>query len=337
MGWFKRNLMFAIGGLVAVLLLLAAAFYDWRSWDHNATSFGRLNEIYGKLGELNGKKYLPGNEKVDNIKAAKEQDAQVQEWIGTAEQLFKPITPIPDEPEVTSEAFAAGLRRTIDQLQHQAEDANVLLPPKYGFSFEAQRMIVRFAPGSLNPLAVQLGEVKDISEILFAAGINTLDGIQRVRVSDDDTTGPQADYLGEVSVTNNLAVLTPYVVTFRSFSPELAKVLAGFAASPNGMIVKAINIAPAGAATQPTGGPSPYYQQNAPGMYPPNSPGMYPQNGPGGYQPNAPGMYPPNGMGGPMPPPSATGSGRGGPPTVLNEQLLRITLEVVIVKPLPNK
>jgi len=337
MGWFKRNLMFAIGGLVAVLLLLAAAFYDWRSWDHNATSFGRLNEIYGKLGELNGKKYLPGNEKVDNIKAAKEQDAQVQEWIGTAEQLFKPITPIPDEPEVTSEAFAAGLRRTIDQLQHQAEDANVLLPPKYGFSFEAQRMIVRFAPGSLNPLAVQLGEVKDISEILFAAGINTLDGIQRVRVSDDDTTGPQADYLGEVSVTNNLAVLTPYVVTFRSFSPELAKVLAGFAASPNGMIVKAINIGPAGAATQPMGGPSPYYQPNGPGMYPQNGPGGYQPNAPGGYPPNGPGMYQQNGMGGPLPPPSAGGSSRGGPPTVLKEQLLRITLEVVIVKPLPNK
>ena len=114
-------------------------------------------------------------------------------------------------------------------------------------------MIVRFAPGSLDPLAVQLGEVKDISEILFAAGINTLDGIQRVRVSDDDTAGPQADYLGDVSVTNNLAVLTPYAVTFRSFSPELAKVLAGFAASPNGLIVKAINIGPAGAASPADG------------------------------------------------------------------------------------
>ena len=100
---------------------------------------------------------------------------------------------------------------------------------------------------------MQLGEVKNISEILFAARVNALDGIQRVRVSDDDTAGPQADYLEDVSVTNNLAVLTPYAITFRSFSPELAAVLAGFAASPNGMIVKAINIRPAGAAASDGG------------------------------------------------------------------------------------
>ena len=33
---------------------------------------------------------------------------------------------------------------------------------------------------------MQLGEVKAISEVLFAARVNALDGIQRVRVSDDD-------------------------------------------------------------------------------------------------------------------------------------------------------
>jgi len=149
---------------------------------------------------------------------------------------------------VTSEAFAAELRRTIDQLQHAAESGSVQLPPKYGFSFEAQRSIVRFAPGSLAPLAVQLGEVKQISDILFAARVNALDGIQRVRVSDDDIAGPQTDYLNDACVTNSLAVLTPYAVTFRSFSPELASVLTGFAASSYGLIVKAVNIAPAGAA-----------------------------------------------------------------------------------------
>src|SRR5271156_5986178 len=103
MGWIKRNLIFAIGGLVALLLLLAAGFYDWRSWDHNATAFDRLNEIYGKLKELGDKKPSPGNAKVDNIKVAKEQEAQVREWITSADELFKPIPPIPDAPEVTSE------------------------------------------------------------------------------------------------------------------------------------------------------------------------------------------------------------------------------------------
>lgn len=303
MGWIKRNLFFAIGGLVALLLLGGAAWYDWQSWNHNRSSFERLNEIYGKLTELNNRKPNWGSAKVDNIKTAREQEQEVRAWVDGTGNTFKTVAPIPNVPVVTSELFAADLRRTIDLLQHEAEAVPVQLPPKYSFSFEAQRQIVKFA-GGLNSLAEQLGEVKTISEILFAARVNALDSIQRVRVSDDDTTGPQNDYLNETSVTNNLAVLTPYVVTFRSFTPELAAVLAGFAASPNGMIVKAINVAPSAAAAQ-AGGP--------------------------GYSGGMPGMPAP-----PAPPSAPTGKG-GNLPTVLKEQLLRITLEVVIVKPLPKK
>ncbi|HTQ51102.1 MAG TPA: Amuc_1100 family pilus-like protein [Candidatus Acidoferrales bacterium] len=322
MGWIKRNLMFAIGGVVALLLLLGAGFCDWRSWDHNSTAFDRLNEIYGKLKELSDKKPSPGNKEVDNIKAAKDQEAEVRAWIAKAADFFQPISPIPDAPEVTSEAFASDLRRTIDQLQHAAESASVQLPPKYSFSFEAQRSSVKFTPGSLAPLAVQLGEVKKIAEILFAARINALDSIQRVRVSDDDNAaGQQADYTAEASITNNLAVMTPYVITFRSFSPELASVLSGFGASPNCMIVKAINVAPAGATTQMSGGPSPYNSYPNPYPNPYVTPPGYPQGGPG---------IPP-------PPPALGTVPRGALATVLNEQILRITLEVIIVKPLPKK
>ena len=55
--------------------------------------------------------------------------------------------------------------------------------------------MVKFAPGSLGALAQQLGEVKALCEILFAAKINSLDGIRRVPVSPDDAGGTQADYL----------------------------------------------------------------------------------------------------------------------------------------------
>ena len=146
---------------------------------------------------------------------------------------------------MASETYAEGLRQTIDLLQHEADDASVTLPPKYNFSFSAQCSLVRFAPGSLEPLAAQLGEVKAIAEILFAARVNDLDGIQRVRVSDDDTAGLQSDYIDERPITNDLAVITPYVITFRCFTPELARVISGFANSPNPFIVKSINVQPA--------------------------------------------------------------------------------------------
>jgi hypothetical protein len=306
MAWIKRNLFFVIGGILALGLLGAAGFYNYKGWSHNSATFARLNEIYGMLRDLTKQdvahhKFLPGNDKVDNIKAAKEQEAELQEWIQQAASYFKPIAPIPNTGTntVSSEAFAAALRRTIDQLQHEADVASVTLPPKYNFAFEAQRSLVKFAPGSLGALAAQFGEVKTIAEILFAARVNSLDGIQRVRVSEDDANGPQADYFDDHSVTNNLAVLTPYQITFRSFSPEIAQVLAGFASSPHEFIVKSISVQPAGAlaATSPEAAvPSPS----------------------------------------PAPVPAVT-PGRGGLQTVLNEQLLRVTLVVEVVKLLPKK
>ena len=295
MGWIKRNLFFAIGGVIALLLLGAAGYYDYASWSDNVTAFDKLNEIYGTLKTLGDQKPAPGNAKVDNIKAAKEDEAIVRSWIGQTTNYFAPIAPIPDSAEVTSEEFAARLRQTIDRLQHEAATASVLLPPNYSFSFEAQRSIVKFEAASLPSLAVQLGEVKAISEILFASRVNSLDDIQRARVSNDDIAGPQSDYINEMSVTNNLAVLTPYVVTFRGFSAELASVLAGLAASPHAFVVKAISVQPAGAAAQAG-------DNSAPGMQVP-----------------------------------VVAQRKGELPTVLNEQLLRITLEIVIVKPLPRK
>jgi hypothetical protein len=299
MAWIKRNLFFVIGGILAIGLLGAAGYYNYKGWSHNKAAFDELNGIYKTLRDLTGNKLSPGNDKVDNIAAAREQERQIRDWIRQAGDYFQPIAPIPNTGNnaVSSEAFAAALRRTIDVLQREADTASVTLPPQYNFSFKAQRDLVKFSPGSLGSLAAQFGEVKTISEILFAARVNSLDGIQRVRVSDDDANGPQADYFDDHSVTNNLAVLTPYQITFRSFSPEIAQVLGGFASSPHGFIVKSISVQAAGtlAATSP--------DATAPS---------------------------------PTPVPTVT-PGRGGLQTVLNEQLLRVTLVVEVVKLLPKK
>jgi hypothetical protein len=295
MAWIKRNLFFVVGGLMSVALLALAGVYDFKSYSHNSDAFGRLNDIYSTLQGLAQQSPSPGNRKVNNIEAAREQEKLVRQWIDQTGKYFQPIAAIPNSSEVSSEAFAAALRKTIDQLQRDADADNVMLPPKYGFSFEAQRSLVKFAPGSLDPLSVQLGEVKTISEILFAARVNSLDSVQRVRVSDDDAAGPQSDYIDEHPAVNQMAVVTPYAVTFRAFSREIAQVLAGFASSSHGFIVKGINVAPAGSATAT----------------------------PGSQETSAP-----------SPAPMLA---KGGLPTVLNEQLLRVSLEIEIVKPLPKK
>src|ERR1019366_3900370 len=266
----------------------------------------------------------PGNEKINNTKIAQEQEKQVREWIAQANKFFRPIPPVP-AGNVTSKTYATALGTTIYQMQQTAKDASVSLPPQYYFSFQVQSSKLTISSASLDPLAAQLGEVKAISEILFAARINALDSIQRVRVSEDDVAGLASDYIEHQATTNELAIVTPYVINFRTFTPELARVGRGFATSPHPFMVKSITVQLASAATA-----------GAPGDVTPN-----PYGGPGPYDPRGgmPGRF--RDRYGPMPTPTPDQqpppvAGKGGPQTVLKEQLLHVTLEVEIVKLLPK-
>jgi hypothetical protein len=285
MGWIKRNLIFVIGVALAVGLLGAAIYYDCVSWNHNQDAFLKLNEIYTSLAALAKQTPSPGNGQVDNIAAAREQEARLRQWVEQSRKYFQPIPRIPASGPLSNESFGHALSATIKQLQDAAAVANVQLPPQYSFSFTTDVGRLKFADNSLGPLSTQLGEVKAITEILYAARVNALDGIQRVPVSDDDKGGPQTDYLNDQPVTTDLGVLTPYQVTFRAFSPEVAQVLEAIAAAPHGLIVKTISVQPVGSGTGAPVLPAP---------------------------------------------------GKGGLQTVLNEQLLRVTLVVEVVKLTPN-
>lgn len=309
MGWLKRNMFFAIGGAAALLLLGAAGFYDFQSWSHNQKAFADLNDVYGRLTSLNQQQPSPGDTQHNNIQAAQDQARQLRQWMGETTNYFQPIAPIPKpgRTPLSNSAFSDALHQTLAQLQSDAAAANVALPPQFYFSFTVDQDRLTYARGSLRPLSVQLGEVKAISEIIFKEGVNGLDGIQRVAVSPDDAGGPQTDYLTEQPVTNSMAVLVPYLVTFRGFSQDIARVLEAFAQSPHGFIVKNISV-------QPAGGSATFAA-------------------PAGYQ------SPEDSFGSQRSfnsPPRAVQPGQGGLQTVLNEQLLRVTMEIEIVKLKPG-
>jgi hypothetical protein len=245
MAWIKRHLFFVIGGIIALALLGAAGLYDYQEWSHNSDELDKLHGIYNKLSQLAGPAVLASKE---NTELAHTQEAQVRDWIKQASTHFAAIPTIPDRSagDIDSERLGATLRDTAIQLQHEADAAPVAIPPKYNFSFEAEagshQMIMKFAPASLSMLPVQLGQVKAISEIVYGAHVNAFDSIQRVRVSEDDAGGPPSDYIEQVIRTNSQSIVTPYVITFRCFTPELANVLSGFANSPDGFVVGSINV-----------------------------------------------------------------------------------------------
>ncbi len=305
MNWIKRNKIFAIALVLALGMLGAAGFYDWQSWDRNAAAFVKLNEIYDNLRNL---KPSSGNE--TNIVAAQDQTRRLREWNSQARNYFQPIEPIPPAARRSSEEFSFALSRTLAQMQHDAAAANVTLPPDYAFSFTAERNAMTFAPGSLGPLAGQLGEAKTITDILYAAQINTLESLQRVPISADENAGQQSDYIADSPETNEQAVLTPWQITFLAFSPEIAQVMDGFVASPHAIIVKGINVQPAEATV--AGQVMPEY------------------NGYGRYAAPAAAL-PLRGIRA-----QEGRAGRGGLQTVLDERLLRVTIEIEIVKLTPG-
>jgi len=242
MSWIKRNLYFLIGSVISLALLGLAGFYCYSKWAMNNKALEDLTQKHEDFKKLNSEPILPGA-KNENTDLAKDQIKELKANIEKVRVGFQKIPRIPDLPKITDFEFSTALSRTIADLNKDATNNGVGLPgTNYAFSFQAQRNRMNFVPASLAPLSVQLGEVKAISEILFAAKVNALESLRRERVSADDLTGSQGDYVTEKSATNALAVLTPYEVTFHCFSPELANVLSGLASSPNGFIVQYINV-----------------------------------------------------------------------------------------------
>lgn len=260
MDWIKRNLYFLIGSAAALALLIAAGLFLYSKWQLNNEIMEKLNADYAELDRLNKQKPHPGSGQVNNIALAREQTQQVRAFVQKARKYFETVPAIPPGTNLTDRDFSIALSQTIDQMQREATNSSVFLPPNYTFSFAAQKLKVSFAAHSLEPLAEQLGEVRAVCQVLFKAKINSLDNLRRVRVSSDDSSGPLTDYLSEKPVTNELAVLAPYELTFRCFSSELAAVLAGYSSSPYGLLVKYFNVEPASAMAAPelTPGGMPY-------------------------------------------------------------------------------
>ncbi len=342
MAWIKRNLYFIIGGTLAVALMGLAGWYLYSKWALNNSKLEALKTQYDELSSLAKQNPNPGEEgKMDNVAAAKEQQGQLHDFNGKVVTYYQRITRIPDVPKVGDQEFSKALSLNIDQLQRAASNASVTLPAEYCFSFQAERNLMSFNPAGLPALATQLGEVKAILDVLFGAKVNSLDGLRRERSSPDDAGGPESDYIDQRSLTNSLAVVSPYELTFRCFSPELASILAGFASSPYGMVVKSINVEHAPAVAEEVAAP----MTPAPVVYaPPSVPVRRPDDRYAErYRSPSPGGDP-NYRRYAIPPPVApvpvapgAPAAKGGLQIVLDEKQLRVRLVLNIVKLLPAK
>lgn len=241
MPWIKRNLLFVIGLGVAMALLGSGVFYLLASKGRSDEAATQLEAKNGEFDQLLNADPYPNE---DNIKAARQEQARVQKFIDSARPQFA-SAPVP--ADLDNAAFKGLLEGTIGSLSRTAERAGVKLPgEKYSFTFDEQRTQLQIAGKLLTPLAAQLGDVQSICRILFEAKIHSLSSLKRFPVGGTNETVSIDRHHARKVVTNSVtgASIHHYEVTFQSFSPELARVLSGFVASPQALVVKSINVEP---------------------------------------------------------------------------------------------
>ena len=341
MSWIKRNLGFLAGSLVAVGLLAYGGYYLWTAYENEGTTAAQIESQVTELTTLNKQDPHPGNKKIDNVLAAKEQKTVIEDYIAKIRATFHRAPSIPGSAKVRDEDFAAQLRITVAQLNREAKDSGVEVPADYFYTFESERKLMRFDAGSLEKLAASLGEIKVICDVLFGAKVNALDRIRRESLSAQDQN--TSDYLSEKTISTPLADLVPYEVQFHCFSAELASVLNSLANSPDGIIVKTVNVEPVSAADTATADAAAataalalqQQQQMAREAYQRQQMNRYgPGFGAGGYG----GGYNPQGFGrGPAPPPVAAPA----PPSpktfsvLVKEHQVKVSLILAVVRITP--
>ncbi|MBI2924596.1 MAG: hypothetical protein HYY24_02700 [Verrucomicrobia bacterium] len=238
MPWLKRNLFLLIGVVVAAALMGVAGWFSFLKIGQDQEVTGQLDALTQEFQDLvnpKGKPH-PGDKNVDNIKIAREEHERLKALLARTRSHYAPLH---YATNADGSVFKLLLEETIYDLQRQATNAGVKLPPNYNFTFNAQRTIMN--PASPDALAYQVVEIKAIAEVLFKAKVHELLGMRRSALSTDDAPS-SGEFLPNKPSTNDLAILVPYEVTFRGFSAELAAAIQGFYSAPQCFVVKNVTV-----------------------------------------------------------------------------------------------
>ncbi len=245
MQWIKSNLILVISIVVSLALIGGSGFYFYSKISSEKEAEAQLVQLQTSLQEYQNK--IPSPTKA-NVEAAQEVQKQLLEFKAKAEKYF-PVLDTNKNSKVDD--FGAYLLASLYNLQRDAQQASTVLPTNFAFGFTAQRELLQYDTAKIPLLIMQVEDVKALCSVLYKARVYEIMQVRRAMTATQDTTSqatqPQ-DYLSNRSLTTNSlvnAVISPYEVTFKCSSQELASVLEGLAHSSNGFIVKAVRVEPA--------------------------------------------------------------------------------------------
>ncbi len=236
MAWIKRNLFFVITMVAGLGVTGYCGYLLYSAMSDNDAANSQYASDANSLKDLQHKTPVASKE---NISAAGSDVERVRTLL---EGYRKSFAAFPTPPALGEREFKDFLQKDINQFGTQATNAGVGLPPGFAFAFSQQIDKLNYPTECIAPWMVELEEIQAILNILYNAKINYLESIKRPSAGLNDLGSGD---IGQFATVNNqMGVVTPYVVSFRAFSTEIANVLAGVAASSNCFIVKTIFVTP---------------------------------------------------------------------------------------------
>jgi hypothetical protein len=258
MDWIKKNLILVLSGLATLAAIGAAGFFFYTRLTAEQEVDTQLTTLRETLNQLQTKVPFPSD---DNVQAAKEQEKELLAFKAKAERFFKPEA----APQIKNDAdFGYLLLTTLARLHKTAQADAVTLPTNFYFGFTVQKDLLQYDTTTMNMVCAQLSDIDALCQILFRARIYELMGVKRAAVSTNDTAAmentaqdlPIKDYLTNRKITTNQtvrAVISPYELTFKCASPELAATLEGMERAPYGFLVKYLKVEPADSISEEPG------------------------------------------------------------------------------------
>jgi type II secretory pathway pseudopilin PulG len=245
MQWLKSNLILVISIVVSLALIGGSGFYFYSKISSEKEAEAQLAQLQASLQEYQNK--VPSATKA-NVEAAQQVQKQLLEFKAKAEKFFPVLN---TNKSARVDDFGAYLLSSLFNLQRDAQRASTALPTNFSFGFAAQRELLQFDTAKIPLLTLQVEDVKALCAVLYQAKVYEITQVRRAMTATQDTTGQSAqpqDYLSTRSIVTNEvvnAVISPYEITFKCSSAELAVVMEGLAHSSNGFIVKAVRVEPA--------------------------------------------------------------------------------------------
>ncbi len=309
MPWIKKNLWFVVICGAGFGLLGLAGFFVYSQYNKDGAVAVELADATEQFKALNSKKELPGDQKNNNIEAAKKENIRLSDF---STRVTSYLAPANVPTNLNNLNFSVRLNESISRMRLEAGRINVVLPttPKtndYWFTFASQKSAVEYK--GIENMAAQLYDIEGIVKILFDARVHSIAQLKRPPATPDEPNN--GDFLTRNAKTNDSAIVTPYEVTFTGFSSELARVMQGLANATNCFVVRTLGVAQA---------PAPAAGKSAAVVAP--APMMMNQYGGGRYGDRYGGMMPQ----------MATAPKAKAPNALLDESKLRITLQLDSVR-----